>query len=81
MEKTSGCDWVEKCIKDYMAKGYSREEAEKFCWGAYKKREHRTNCDFCDRDALVVGDTIYGVPAKMCLDHYKKYGVDRAKKI
>jgi hypothetical protein len=81
MAKQAGCDWVEKCVKDYMAKGHSKEEAEKFCWGAYNKQQSKNLCDFCDKTALVVGDTIFGEPAKMCRVCYEKFGVKRGTKI
>jgi len=81
MKKESGCNWVEDCIKNYINKGYSRERAEEICWGALQRQEHRTHCDFCEKEALVVGETIFGEPAKMCRECYKKFGIKKAVKI
>lgn len=81
LKKKAPCDWVEECVREYVRKGYSRERAEQLCWGAYQKQESAGLCDFCDKTALIVGETIFGEPAKMCPEHYKTFGSGKGTKI
>lgn len=33
--------WVDECVKRYIKKGYSKDEAWKRCNGAYQKRKRK----------------------------------------
>jgi hypothetical protein len=35
----------------------------------------RPKCDFCGKEALVDGKTVFGAWANMCLSHYQAFGV------